>query len=121
MTQNGSLGSASVLTTPSGSKRTAKRRATSEVMRKYGHLLFVVPGLVFFVAVMVGPTLFALVISMTNWTGRGTSFEFIGLGNFQEALTYWPLYRAAINNVILFVAMLIFQHTVGLFIAVQAQ
>ncbi|WDR06500.1 sugar ABC transporter permease [Devosia rhodophyticola] len=119
MTQNSPPRTTSVLAPQLGRKERPERRATSEIMRKYGHLLFVLPGLVFFVAVMVGPTLFALVISLTNWTGRGISFEFIGLQNFQDALSYWPLYRAAINNVILFVAMLIFQHTVGLFIAVQ--
>ena len=31
----------------------------------------------------------------------------------------WPFYRAAINNGVIFVSILVFQHTVGLFIAVQ--
>lgn len=96
-----------------------QRGERSELARKYGHLWFVLPGFIFFVAVMVGPTLFALLVSLTNWTGRGFEFEFIGLENFTTALFHWPMYRAALNNVTLFVAMFIFQHTVGLFIAVQ--
>lgn len=88
-------------------------------MREYGHLLFVLPGLLFFLSVMVGPTLFAFVVSLTDWTGRGTKFEFIWFQNFIDAAAHWPLYRAAINNCIIFVSILIFQHTFGLFIAVQ--
>jgi ABC-type sugar transport system permease subunit len=34
-------------------------------------------------------------------------------------LAAWPFYRAAINNGVIFVSILVFQHTVGLFIAVQ--
>ncbi len=96
-----------------------RRRAASKTARKYGHLWFVLPGLMFFGAVMIFPILFALVISMTDWTGLGTDYNFVGLQNFQKALTSWPFYRAAINNGWIFISILIFQHTVGLFIAVQ--
>ncbi len=68
---------------------------------------------------MVYPSVSGFAISLTAWTGVGNDFHFIGLENFREALTSWPLYRAAFHNLIMFVAILIFQHTVGLFIAVQ--
>lgn len=106
----------------SGSKPTAtrvRRRSATQASRKYGHLWFVLPGLVFFVAFMIYPAIFAVFVSMTGWTGLGNDFPFVGLDNFVKALTTWPLYRAAINNSILFVSVLIFQHTVGLFVAVQ--
>jgi raffinose/stachyose/melibiose transport system permease protein len=99
--------------------RMSQKRLQSLFAKKYGHLVFVLPGLVFFLAVMVGPTLFAFVVSLTDWSGRGSDYNFIGLQNFVEALGHWPLYRAAINNLILFAAMLVFQHTIGLFVAVQ--
>ena len=95
------------------------RRPPSKAMQKYGHLWFVLPGLIFFFGVMIFPAIFALGISLTNWTGLGTKFKFVGLDNFTKALTYWPFYRAALNNLYIFASILIFQHTVGLFIAVQ--
>lgn len=101
------------------SKRKATKWQNSEFIRRYGHLIFVLPGLLFFLAVMVGPTLFALVVSMTNWTGRGVEYEWVWFQNFGDALGHWPLYRAAINNCLIFIAMLFFQHTIGLFVAVQ--
>ena len=87
--------------------------------REYGHLLFVLPGLLFFLSIIVGPTLFAFLVSLTDWTGRGNSYNFIGLQNFKDALFHWPLYRAALNNLYIFLSILIFQHTIGLLIAVQ--
>lgn len=99
--------------------RARRRAGAGRVTRKYGHLWFVLPGLVFFVAFMIYPAIFAIYVSMTGWTGLGNDFPFVGLDNFVKALSSWPLYRAAINNGILFVSVLIFQHTVGLFLAVQ--
>ena len=96
-----------------------RRRTSGKTARKYTHLLFVLPGLVFFVAFMIYPAIFAVGVSMTGWTGLGNEFPFVGLDNFVKALTSWPLYRAAINNGIMFISILIFQHTVGLFLAVQ--
>ena len=99
--------------------RTPKQIATGKFVRKYRHLFFVIPGMLFFVAIMIGPALFSLFISTTDWTGQGTEWSFIGLQNFSDTLVSWPFYRAAANNLKIFVCILIFQHTVGLFIAVQ--
>jgi raffinose/stachyose/melibiose transport system permease protein len=98
-----------------------RRRSASgnKRLRKYAHLWFVLPGLAFFIAFMIYPAIFAVGVSMTGWTGLGNEFPFVGLDNFVKALTTWPLYRAATNNGIMFISILIFQHTVGLFLAVQ--
>jgi raffinose/stachyose/melibiose transport system permease protein len=104
---------------PQASRRKGRGRSRSVAFRKYSHLWFVLPGLAFFLAVMVGPAVFAFGVSLTSWSGLGKDFTFVGLKNFQVALESWPFYRAAINNVIIFASILIFQHTVGLFIAVQ--
>ncbi len=93
-------------------------RAQSTLSSTYGHLWFVLPGFIFFLAVMLIPLILAVGISMTNWTGFGGELEFIGLANYAELLTYWPFYRAAMHNAIIFLAILVFQHTVGLYIAV---
>ncbi len=84
----------------------------------YSHLWFVLPGLAFFLAVMIFPILFAFGLSMTDWSGLGNDVSFIGLANYTEILGYWPYYRAALHNAAIFVAILVFQHTVGLYIAV---
>jgi raffinose/stachyose/melibiose transport system permease protein len=102
------------------SKATSRvRRAPSKLTQRYGHLWFVLPGLLFFFSVMIFPAVFALGISLTSWSGLGTKFQFVGLANFTKALSHWPFYRAALNNLYIFISILAFQHTVGLFIAVQ--
>jgi raffinose/stachyose/melibiose transport system permease protein len=102
--------------------RTPPRRPTAgrgKLARKYSHLWFVLPGLLFFCLFMIYPAVSGFAISLTGWTGVGNDFHFVGLQNFITALTSWALYRAAWHNLIMFIAILIFQHTVGLFIAVQ--
>lgn len=86
--------------------------------RSYSHLWFVLPGFIAFIGVMLLPLCFAAGISLTDWSGLGTDFHFVGLGNYVELLTYWPFYRAAMHNAAIFLCILIFQHTVGLYVAV---
>jgi len=103
-------------------RRAASRRRnafSSSFARRYGHLLFAAPALLVFLSFIVYPTLEAFYLSLFDWKGVGKNFNFIGLGNFQTALSSWPLYRAALNNLVFFVVILAFQHTVGLLIAVQ--
>lgn len=102
-----------------GAAPARRQRRRGKTYRKYSHLLFVLPGLIFFLAFIVYPSISGFAVSLTAWPGVGDDFSFIGLANFQEALTSPALYRAAWHNLIMFVVILIFQHTVGLFIAVQ--
>ncbi len=90
----------------------------SRFARRYGHLVFAVPGLVFFVSVFLLPLTFAFGISATDWSGLGNNVQFVGLANYFEILTYPPFYRAALHNTLIFVAILVFQHTIGLYTAV---
>jgi raffinose/stachyose/melibiose transport system permease protein len=85
----------------------------------YGHLAFVVPGLLFFFAFIVCPMIAAVCLSFFDWTGMGTQANWVGFDNFGEALTSREFYRAAGNNLVFFVAVLLFQHTIGLLVAVQ--
>src|SRR5450631_4306469 len=99
----------------------ASRRASagSALARRYGHLWFVAPALIVFCALIIYPTLSAFYLSLFDWKGVGRTFNFVGLDNFQTALSSPALYRAALNNMIFFVVILAFQHTIGLLIAVQ--
>lgn len=99
-------------------QRSAAPKPPSQFSLNYGHLWFVLPGFIAFLAVMLVPLAIAFGISMTNWSGLGNDLSFIGLSNYAEILTYWPFYRAAFHNAIIFAAILVFQHTVGLYLAV---
>jgi raffinose/stachyose/melibiose transport system permease protein len=87
--------------------------------RRYDHLWFVLPGLLLFGVFIVYPTVSAFGLSLFDWKGIGRDVHFVGLANFTEALSSWQFYRAALNNLVFFVAILIFQHSVGLLLAVQ--
>jgi len=96
-----------------------RRLGGSKLMQRYGHLWFVLPGLLLFLAFIIYPSLSAMWLSFFDWKGVGKDFNFVGLANFRQALTSPIFYRAATNNLIFFVAILIFQHSIGLLIAVQ--
>ncbi len=86
---------------------------------RFGHLWFVLPGLIVFCVFSVYPMLTAFRLSVFDWSGLGRDRNFVGLANFREALTSAAVYRAAWHNILFFVTILIVQHTVGLFLAVQ--
>jgi ABC-type sugar transport system permease subunit len=96
-----------------------RRLSATPLMQRYGHLWFVLPGLVVFLAFVIYPAISAFWLSFFDWRGIGIHYHFIGFANFIEALGSAEFYRAATNNLIFFVAILIFQHTIGLLIAVQ--
>jgi raffinose/stachyose/melibiose transport system permease protein len=87
--------------------------------QRYGHLWFVLPGLLMFAAFLVYPMLNAFRFSVMEWTGLGRDMRFVGLANFIEALGAPVFWRAVGHNAAFFLAGLLFQHTVGLFLAVQ--
>ena len=91
----------------------------SRLRRRYGHLWFVLPGLIFFALFLVYPTVSAVGLSLTDWRGLSATMNFVGLDNFAEALVSTVFHNAALNTFKFFVVILIFQHTVGLFLAVQ--
>jgi multiple sugar transport system permease protein len=64
--------------------------------------LFVLPYLVFFVALRFGPSIIGLGMSFTEWTIVGTP-EFIGLANYQDMLTD-RRFHTALKNTVVFVA-----------------
>ena len=93
--------------------------AFAAARRRYDHLWFVLPGLLFFAVFIIYPTISAFGLSLFDWKGIGKDVHFVGLANFGEALTSWPFYRAALNNLVFFLAILAFQHSIGLLLAVQ--
>jgi raffinose/stachyose/melibiose transport system permease protein len=88
-------------------------------LRQYGHLWFVLPGLLVFAAFSIYPAFSAFAFSLTDWTGMGRPGNFVGLANYREVLGSSEFYNAAWHNLEFFLAILVVQHTVGLFLAVQ--
>ena len=88
-------------------------------LRQYTHLLFVLPALLVYGLFVLYPTISAFWLSLYDWNGFGLEMNFVGLDNFREALKSPLVYNAAWHNLIFFVAIFIFQNTVGIFLAVQ--
>jgi raffinose/stachyose/melibiose transport system permease protein len=82
----------------------------------WGYALFLVPGLLAFLILIVLPVLANFGISFTRWTGVGTPV-WIGLTNYSKALgdtIFWTSFR---NNLYLIVAMVIIPTIIGLILA----
>jgi raffinose/stachyose/melibiose transport system permease protein len=92
---------------------------SQRALQRYGHLWFVLPGLLVFSVFIIYPAISAVGLSFFDWRGIGKNVNFVGLDNFKQALTSWPFYRAALNNLVFFIVILLFQHTIGLLLAVQ--
>jgi len=81
-----------------------------------GYEIFLVPGIVIFLVLIVAPFLVNIAVSFTKWQGVGTPL-WIGLTNYQKALsdaTFWTSFK---NNLSLIVAMTIVPTIIGLFLA----
>ncbi len=87
--------------------------------RNYVHLWFVLPALLVYALFVLYPTVSAFWLSLYDWNGIGIEKNFVGLDNFRQALASWDVYRAGGHNFTFFIAIFIFQNTVGLFLATQ--
>lgn len=99
----------------SGTSRTvAVARKSASPYR--GYEVFLLPGVLWFLALIVAPFLVNIAVSFTKWQGVGTPI-WTGLANYQKALgdsTFWTSFR---NNLSLIVAMTIIPTIIGLFLA----
>lgn len=94
-------------------------RRSTRPARRADHLWFVLPGLLLFTLFLIYPVLVALRLSVFDWKGLGNAGHFVGLANFGRALHSATVYRALGHHLIFFAVILLVQHTVGLFLAIQ--
>ena len=80
-------------TLPAARQRASRRRFSKFVTP----WLFILPILVLYILVVIGPSLAAVYYSMTDWSGIGKA-EFVGLKNFQEILKDANYLKALTNN-----------------------
>jgi raffinose/stachyose/melibiose transport system permease protein len=81
-----------------------------------GYLVFLIPGFILFLALIIFPFLANFAISFTRWTGVRTPV-WIGLTNYQKAMgdkIFWISFK---NNLYLILTMVTIPTGIGLFIA----
>jgi len=98
-----------------------ERRKLTSGRRKGRGIIFVflTPAILIYALFFLYPAARAFRISLYRWTGFNyANAEYVGLANFQEALTDRWLFRAALNNIWFMVVGGIFLFGMGLFFAV---
>ncbi|MFE6736565.1 carbohydrate ABC transporter permease [Microbacterium sp. NPDC057650] len=78
--------------------------------------LFVSPFVIVFLAFTVGPALFAVYLSLHDWSGLG-SFTFVGLENYVTLFTDTDFQAAAANTAVYMIASLLLVLPLALFVA----
>lgn len=68
--------------------------------------LFVVPATVLLLAIILAPLLCLLVLSLTDYEIGAMQIRWLGLGNFEKALSD-PVFRRAMGNTLLYVALVL--------------
>ncbi len=89
---------------PGASSRRAHRR------RGLTLLAFAAPAVLIYAVFLVGPTLAALAMSVTNWNGVSNAAEFVGLANYQR-LAADPIFRGSIGNNVEFTLIVLVAQT----------
>lgn len=78
-----------------------RKPKANKLMRKeqwITYLIMTVPGLLMYCIFLILPILMGIYYSMTDWTGIGTNFKFIGLDNYAKLLSNDKRF----NNALLF-------------------
>jgi len=78
---------------------------------------FVAPALLLFVVFLILPLLGSIPLALFDWSGAGPIRHFVGLDNFSRALRDSTFRDAALHNLWLFAALLVFTNTVSLGLA----
>jgi raffinose/stachyose/melibiose transport system permease protein len=77
------------------------------------------PAAAFYLTFVVYPAGTAFVLGLYDWSGIGHERTFVGLANFREMLGSDEFWSALGHTVWFFVAIVVFQSTIGLFLALQ--
>jgi len=92
-----------------------RSRQRSETIAGY---LFIAIPMLLFLALQIGAILYAVYISIWKWNIRTGPVSFVGLGNYQSALSD-PIFQTAIKNTLYYTAIWVpLTMVIGLFLAV---
>jgi raffinose/stachyose/melibiose transport system permease protein len=110
------------LSSPSTSLPTAGRRSlrpagSGRRQRRLELAFFIVPALVFYLALVLYPILQAVHYSLYNWSGLGTLSDFVGFGNYRDAFNDPEFVGAIKHNFVLVGLSLLVQFPIALGVA----
>ncbi len=80
-------------------------------------LLFIIPGLTFFLLFVIIPMFNSVNLSFTNWDGISKDYDYIGLRNFKFIFSDKRFYNALKNTVIIGLSFTVLANTVALILA----
>ena len=86
---------------------------------RWGHspLPYVLPTVLYLLALTVYPLLYSLYLSFQNYTPQTNTFSFVGLANYRELVTD-PVFLASFRNTLIFTgAVTLAEVLLGLLIA----
>lgn len=75
--------------------------------------LFFLPGLFLYSIFFLYPTVSALFYSFTDWDGLSNAYQFVGLGNYERALTGDSVFRKTVGNNLKFMLMVVIFQTLA--------
>jgi raffinose/stachyose/melibiose transport system permease protein len=104
--------------TAAAGRRRLRRARRSPLANRWLYL-FPLPALVLYVLFFAVPTLQAFQYALTNWDGFSTTYDNVGLQNFESIATGDDLFRnAALNSVKFMFVVVIFQTLFALVLAI---
>lgn len=93
--------------------QTGRRRSR----RQWWPLLFLLPALLFYVYVMIVPSVQGAAFAFTDWDGLNPNWDWIGLSNFERLFNDPQAMRALRNTLLLALVTTIFENVIGLLLA----
>lgn len=100
---------------------TERRHRRGKMLRRYGFLLLLLPGLLFYAALILYPFLTGVIYGFYDWNGIGPLNHFIGLANYLFVLHSGAFsiffYRALLHNLELFAMTMVLTTLVGMLVA----
>src|SRR4051812_48346636 len=98
------------------SAKMSRKRLQDKSTLNSGYGIFLIPGIVLFIVIIILPFLMNIGISFTKWQGIGTPV-WIGLTNYQKLMrdtTFWASFK---NNLVLIIDITIIPTVIGLFLS----
>ena len=92
-------------------------KASMERDKRLWRIVLLTPPLLVFSVLIVWPLLSSFYYSFTNWNGFSSSYQFVGLSNFQKIWTDRLFFQATVNTIIWMVSALLLPTLLGLVLA----
>ena len=92
-------------------------KASMERDKRLWRIVLLTPPLLVFSVLIVWPLLSSFYYSFTNWNGFSSSYQFVGLLNFQKIWTDRLFFQATVNTIIWMVSALLLPTLLGLVLA----